>query len=371
MKKILVIDDQYSDRELAKDILEQQNYIVDVASSGKEAIEKLKKDRYDVVLTDLMMPEIDGLQIVKFVKENNYDTEVIVMTAYATIDTAIQAIKLGAYDYFVKPLDKYKISILIKNCIEAHQKKNEVKMLQQKIFNIEKMSMISNLSASIAHQLRNPLFAIASTASYLSEKYQHNEELVKNLRLILDSVAQADNIIYQLLRTTSFDDIKLESIFLNKLILETIKLFEVQFNEKNIKTIYKFLEDIQVLADYSLLQQCLLNIFMNSIEAFDETKNDKIIKIKTFVKKTLQLQRRVNDKPYDKFAYIEIEDNAKGIPEDKIDKVFEPFFTLKKNGTGMGLFFVYQVVVNCFSGDVQIESTLGKGTKIVLVLPST
>ncbi len=369
MQKILVVDDQFSDRELAKDILETQGFAVETVSDGKEALEKLKKDKYDIVLTDLMMPEMDGLQLAKLIRENNFDTEIIMMTAYATVDTAIEALKSGVYDYLVKPLNKHKTSVVIKNCLEAHKLSKEVKMLQQKIFNMEKMIAISQVSSGIAHQLRNPLFVIQSTATLLSEKYQQDKELLDKLNLIIRNSEQADKIIYNLLRTTDFNETKLEKISLNEVIKETLNLTHPQLEKKNIKIILETGGDFSVLADYSYLQQCLLNIIMNSFDAINSNKAEGLIKIKTSIIETTVPQRRIYDTGVNKFVCVELEDNGKGIPENMLSKVFEPFFTSKSTGTGLGLFFVYQVVVNCFGGDIRIESTEGKGTKITLLLP--
>ena len=366
MAKILIVDDQFGDRELAKDILEDQGFRVETSSGGEEALEKLNNEQFDIVLTDLMMPEIDGLELVQRIKEKKYDTEVIVMTAYATVETATRAIKLGAYDYTVKPLDKHKIAVVISNCISAHKLSKEVKMLHQKMFNIEKMSALSQLTASIAHQIRNPLFAIQSTAESLSEKYKQDKTLQESLNLIINNSRLADEVIYNLLRTTKFDEIKLEKVPLNEIINQTLDLLRPEIDRKNIKLITELSNKIYVLADGSYLQQCLLNIIMNSLEAFEILQENKVIKIKTYVSDKAVILNPKGEES--RFGCVEIEDTGKGIPEELVLKVSEPFFTLKPSGTGLGLFFVHQVIINYFNGDVKLESTVGKGTKVTISL---
>jgi len=90
------------------------------------------------------------------------------------------------------------------------------------------------------------------------------------------------------------------------------------------------------------------------MEAFESLQENKMIKIKTYI--------------HCKYGCVEIEDTGKGIPEDIISKVKEPFFTMKPGGTGIGLFFVHQVIVNYFNGDVQLESAVGKGIKVTISL---
>jgi len=354
VSKILIVDDQFNDRELARDLLEDQGFNVETSGDAKEALQKLDNDRYDIVLTDLMMPEIDGLELIRTIKEKKYDTGIILMTAYATVETAIKSIKLGAYDYLIKPLDKYKIPVVINNCISAHKLSKEMKMLYQKMFNIEKMSTLSQLTASMAHQLRNPLFAIQSTAEYLSEKYKQDKTLQESLNLIINNSHQADKSIHNLLRTTKIDEIKLEKVPLNEIINRTLDLLRPEIDKKNVKLITELSNKIYVMVDASYLHQCLLNIIMNSMEAFESLQENKMIKIKTYI--------------HCKYGCVEIEDTGKGIPEDIISKVKEPFFTMKPGGTGIGLFFVHQVIVNYFNGDVQLESAVGKGIKVTISL---
>ncbi|MFH1540685.1 MAG: response regulator [Elusimicrobiota bacterium] len=368
MIKILVVDDQFSDRELAKDILEDHGFSVEAASNGGEALEKLNNEQFDIVLTDFMMPGMDGLELVQRIKEKKYDTEIIVMTAYATVKTAIQTIKLGAYDYLIKPLDRHKISVVVNNCISAHRLSKEIKMLHQKMFNIEKMSTISQLTASIAHQIRNPLFAIQSTAEYLSEKYSSDKTLQESLDRIVNDSQKADEIIHSLLRTTKSNEIKIEKTSVVDIINQTIELVRPEIDRKNINIVTEFSNKICVLANGPYLQQCLINIIMNSLEAFEMSQENKIIKIKVFVSKLPTEQKKMTDESANKFGCIEIEDNGKGIPQEMVSKVFEPFFTSKSSGTGIGLFFVHQIITNYFDGNMKLESIVGKGTKVTISL---
>ncbi|MFN3550983.1 MAG: response regulator [Endomicrobiia bacterium] len=351
--KILVVDDQFSDRELAKDLLEMENFSVETAESGEEAIEKLKNKNFNIVLSDLMMPKIDGIQLTKYIKENKIDTEVIIMTAYATIETAKEAIKIGAFDYLTKPLDRFKISVVIENCLEAHRLSKETKLLQQKLFNIEKMNAISKLSSAIAHQIKNPLFVIMSTAELLKEKFSYNEEILKNLDIIITNIKIADKIVHRLLRSTNVESIKLEKVVLFEVFQEVLKLLSLEIQQKNIKVFLEIPKDFAVLGDYSILQQCFLNIIMNSIEAIENLQG--FIKVKSY-------------KISDEKIIIEIEDNGKGISEDKINNIFDPFFTTKQKGSGLGLFYVYQMIVNYLSGDIKVESKVSKGTKFIIAL---
>ncbi|MCX7956481.1 MAG: hybrid sensor histidine kinase/response regulator [Endomicrobia bacterium] len=355
--KILVVDDQFSDRELAKDILEHLGFIVETAESGIDAKQLLQNNSYEIVLTDLMMPQVDGIELTKFIKNYNPEIEVIIMTAYGTIETAKEAIKLGAYDYITKPIDKLKISIVIKNCVESHKLKKETKQLQQKIANMEKMATISQLSSIVAHQIRNPLFAITSTAELLKEKIASTlttttDEFKQLIDIILDSCNTINRFIYDMLKSTEIKISTLEKVDVKKSLQHILAILKPTLQHKKIDCQIEIPNNIYVLAEETMFQQCIMNILTNSIEAINE---NGIIKISVFHK---------NNK-----TIIEIIDNGEGIQQQYIEKIFEPFFTTKVKGTGLGMFFVYNVIVNIFGGEVNIESAgHGKGTKVTLSL---
>ena len=118
--RILVVDDEAAMRGALKDWLMEDGYEVGIAAGGVEAIEMAEEKDWEVVLLDLKMPGMDGLETLRRLKEINSDTEILIMTAYATVDTAVQAMKEGAFDYLVKPFDPDQVEILIKKIV-AHR----------------------------------------------------------------------------------------------------------------------------------------------------------------------------------------------------------------------------------------------------------
>ncbi len=120
-EKILIVDDEIHIREGLKDALLKENYIIDLASNGIEALNKLKQTNYDILLTDIRMPGISGLDLLEQAKIYSPDTEVILMTAYGTIEDAVCAIKNNAYDYISKPIDIKKLRLLVKETLD-HKK---------------------------------------------------------------------------------------------------------------------------------------------------------------------------------------------------------------------------------------------------------
>jgi diguanylate cyclase (GGDEF)-like protein len=123
--RILIVDDEEIMREFLREVLADQGYTIDLACSGREAVEKLEGDQYELVITDIVMPELDGLGVVAAAKGLNYDVDVIVMTGYASMETAVESMKLGARDYITKPFNIDQIRIIVANTLKERSIKRQ------------------------------------------------------------------------------------------------------------------------------------------------------------------------------------------------------------------------------------------------------
>ena len=133
MASILLVDDEKSVRSTLALMLQKSGYIVDEAANGQEVMEKCGKASYDIVITDLKMEPMDGLAVLEHVKQANNSTEVIVMTAYGTVESGVEAMRLGAYDYIQKPFEKDEFLILIQKALERRDLVTEVEQLQDEL----------------------------------------------------------------------------------------------------------------------------------------------------------------------------------------------------------------------------------------------
>ena len=133
MARILVIDDERSIRSTLKDILEYEKYEVDLAASGPEGLEMFATTQYDIVLCDIKMPEMDGMDVIEKIFEQGGDTQVIMISGHGNIDSAVQAIKKGAYDFIEKPLDLNRLLITIRNAMDKSTLITETKVLKKKV----------------------------------------------------------------------------------------------------------------------------------------------------------------------------------------------------------------------------------------------
>jgi DNA-binding NtrC family response regulator len=149
MSKILVVDDERSIRNTLREILEYEKYEVSDADTGMAALELLKQGEFDVILLDIKMPQMDGLEVLEHIQKD-YDTPVIMISGHGTIETAVEAIKKGAYDYIAKPLDLNRLLITIRNALDKSRLITETKVLKKKVS--KKYEMIGESPAMQAIQ---------------------------------------------------------------------------------------------------------------------------------------------------------------------------------------------------------------------------
>ena len=133
MANILVIDDEKSIRNTLKEILEYEDFKVDIAAEGAEALEMLEKKDYDVVLCDIKMPKMDGIEVLERIHGGTHNTQVIMISGHGNIDTAVDAIKKGAFDFIEKPLDLNRLMITIRNAMDKSNLITETKVLRKKV----------------------------------------------------------------------------------------------------------------------------------------------------------------------------------------------------------------------------------------------
>jgi len=144
--KILVVDDEEVMRCMLKDVLMDEGYYVDVASNGFEGVGKIKSNSYDLIITDIVMPEIDGIEVLKKAKDVAPNSDVLVMTGYASVETAVKSMRLGATDYIVKPFNIEQIQIVVSRTIEKRnlQKKAEEGEFYRELSQIDGLTEVYN-----------------------------------------------------------------------------------------------------------------------------------------------------------------------------------------------------------------------------------
>ena len=363
--KILVADDEKATRELLARALISKGFSVETAVDGLDALEKVKKYSFDLLVTDLLMPNMTGLDLMQKSCELSPDLIVIVVTAHATLETALQALKQGAYDYIIKPFDPEHIVPVIERGLEKlrlRQKNAELEMITRKLQEVEQMK--ADLLDTITHEFSTPIAIIKAYVDMFLDGHfdTSNPRHIESLRSIRSAVIRLERLVMNLLtlslgKGTNFD-LKKEKIFIQDIISNALSQLNDDINKKNINVVLNIESHLPAIeADPSKLSIAVLNLLDNAVK-FNKTNG--IIRISASQLKS-------------KSIGVAISDTGIGIPQDKLDEIYSPFTqvdmssTREHQGTGLGL-AVAKTIVEAHDGKITLKSKLGKGSTFIFVL---
>lgn len=230
-----------------------------------------------------------------------------------------------------------------------------------KMYRADRMATLGELAAGAAHEIRNPLTSIRSTIQYLQNRIDDQEDKSLAEGLILE-VDRINDIIQDMLSFAKPEELKIEETDLNDLISQILRMVENSAKSRGIEISmdYQSRNDT-IYVDRNLIKQAIINILMNSIQAI-ESPDGKI----QIVVREIDQEKHLSG--LDSVFLVEIRDNGPGIPENLLDKIFDPFYTTKQEGTGLGLSITYSII-HRHGGEIEIQSELGKGTISKVKLP--
>ena len=236
----------------------------------------------------------------------------------------------------------------------------------QKLKRAEQLASLTTLAAGVAHEIKNPLGSISIYIQLIEKIIKKNIdnysqcflELKDYCAIIKEEIGRLEDTINSFLFSVRKLELNLEEININSLILSTIDFLKYEIENNNINIEIKFDKDNLILRiDERYIKQSLINIIQNAIDSILE-KNEKNYK------KEIQIKL----KTIDNYALIIVKDNGIGIKEDMLPKIFEPYFTTKRHGTGLGLTNVARII-EAHNGNINIESEYNKGDEVIIKLP--
>lgn len=245
----------------------------------------------------------------------------------------------------------------------------------QKLKRAEQLASLTTLAAGVAHEIKNPLGSISIYIQLIEKIIKKNidnlpqryNELKEYCNIIKEEIGRLEDTINSFLFSVRKLELNLEEISINSLILSTIAFLKYEIENNNINLEIKFDRDNLIMRiDERYIKQSLINIIQNAIDSILE--KEKIIKKEKNHKKEYKKEIQIKLKTVDNYALINIKDNGIGIKEDMMQKIFEPYFTTKRYGTGLGLTNVARII-EAHNGNINIESKYGKGTEVIIKLP--
>ncbi|MBF0503587.1 MAG: response regulator [Candidatus Omnitrophica bacterium] len=330
--KILVVDDQEIQRVEIQTLLEAKNFEVFVAKSAEQGLEIFDLQTPDVIISDISMPGgMDGLELLEKIKNMSPETQVILLTGYGDIKSAISALKKGASDYLIKPVNFDALLLNISRALENQKIYRQLKTQEVQLLRAAKLTAMGELSAGVAHEMNQPLMAISSHIEglLLQDEFTQNLILKNKMIKIKDQFVRLGTIVkrmheYSGQRIGGFaeGDVK-------RPISDGIFLLTQQFKDHNINVILELEENLPALyIDRYQIQDVVVNFLVNARDAVDEKFNQQEggqIRV---------LARKMKDFPAILAGII---DNGIAVKSGSEENLFDPFFTTKAPGKGTGL----------------------------------
>ncbi len=405
-RSILIVDDEESVRNMLRIHL-SPNYLCATAASAEEALRLLKLNTFSIVLTDVIMPGLSGVELLREITMRYPETVVIVFSGIDRTQRVIDAIRMGAFDYLVKPVDIEVLDLTIERALKRREilqaasnykqdlerrnaeltaSKSKLEKQQTNLVQNEKMSSLGQFAAGVAHELNNPVGFILGNVEFLQECADGLEKLLafynschlpseeganlnrlkdeiafdhtlKNLRSIVEDCREGAtrirDVVQNLRLFSRLDEAEVKKVDLHEGIESTIRLLAKYYGTGQIRIVRDY-GQIPLIDCYAgQLNQVWSNLLINAAQAM---KNGGEVQIST--------RREFRS------AIVTITDSGCGISQENIEKIFDPFFTTKPvgEGTGLGLSVTYSIIEQ-HGGTIQVASQVGRGTSFKVTLP--
>lgn len=354
IQHLLVVDDENGPRQALR-ILLKEDYRVHLASSADEAIAVLNDEPIELIITDVRMPEKSGVDLLREAKEVSPDVQVIILTGYEQLETAVQAVEYGAFAYMGKPFDNEAMLEIVRTGLEKHRVERDRRALEFLSLQANRFETLGRIVSGMMHDLGSPLTVLANHLELLRLR-PDREDLPRRLVIMRDQVTHCADMVRSTMDFVRHKTQSLVELDLNELLETCLSLAGPMLREHQIEVRQDFADDLPAVnGDLVLLRQAVLNLVNNACRAMASEEGPRELRTKTW-----------SD---DSHTCISIEDTGPGIPEKIRSKVFKTFFTTKGDaGTGLGL-FVVRNAMRRHGGTVTLEESSGKGARFVLRFP--
>ena len=371
---ILVIDDELGIREGCRRVLVPEGYGVETAATGSEGLRRIKEQPFDLVLLDVVMPDVRGVDLLGPIREQDPNTVCIIITGYATVELAVQAIKAGAYDFLSKPftadallmtvhqgLERRRLSLEARRLQAVEQEAAELARAKEELERLDRFK--STFMLTVAHELRAPLTALQSFLLAMQEGYIAADQQQIMLQRATERGQELIELVNDLLKMAAVkgeEEITTRArLCLADVLEKLLPLLRVQAEEKGVNCTLEIRHRPRITAHHDQMTHLWTNLISNAIKYTPPGGQVKV---------TLEES--------DGWAVGTVEDTGIGIAQEDHPRIFEEFYRapqakrLEPHGTGLGLSLVKRIV-DGHSGTIAVESAPGKGSRFAFRLPMT
>ncbi len=402
--KVLIAEDEVVSRHLLQSYLQQWGHQVVAAPDGAAAWQMFQEQEFPLVLSDWVMPEMDGLELIRHIRSrpSGVYTYIILLTARTKKQDVIEGLEAGANDFVTKPFDRGELRVRVRageRIVELEQalaaQNRALREAQAALVQTEKLASLGQLAAGMAHEINNPLAYITNNLAVLRrdvpaalqvlDRYRDSREQLRSVapevvaeaerqetdidlsyirdslpRLFersLDGLARVRDIVKNLRDFARLDESDFKEIDLNAALQSTLEIAAYEIKTKAIDLRTHFAELPPILCHSGKINQVFLNVLLNAVQA---SQQGGVIEVRT----------RPDDAAVGGGVIIEVQDTGCGIKPEHLPHIFDPFFTTKPvgQGTGLGLSVSYGIIRD-HGGSIEVESEVGRGALFRIRLP--
>jgi two-component system, sensor histidine kinase and response regulator len=346
--KILIIDDNVDTVELLRKRFRIEGYETAEAYDGEEGLKKVYDYVPDLIVLDVMMPKMDGYEVCKRIKldVSLKQIPILMLSAKSQVPDKVKGLDIGADDYITKPFDFKELMARVRTLLSQ---KIESKKLAEK----EKFDALDHFVDEVSHEVRNPLVAIGGFGRRLRDNLPEGSQNRKYIDIILKNVEVLEKMVHELIALKGATLCYIEPSDLNEITMNALSIYKHEIGKKHIKLFLHFMENPPMIhADQENITMAISNLIENSIEAMVGEKRE------------LKISTRVTEGYFE----IQVSDTGKGIEKDKLKNIYDPFFTSKTYGPGVGLTFALKTIQS-HKGMISVESKVNEGTTFTVRLP--
>lgn len=360
---ILVVDDQPINVQLLKRKLEREGIRVTAAYNGLEALALVKNEKPDLILLDVMMPDMDGIEVCQRLQadEQTRSIPIIFITARSSKEGKIEGLNVGAVDYITKPIDLDETLARVQTQLRFVAINREMLDLQRRLVETRRSATIGAVTQGIAHNLNNLLGVVIGYLDLIKAYYDKPEHVKKNALHVEEAVHRIVSIIKQLSSLVVRSRPPLSRISVQQLLENSILRFHAEYKLDAPVTIENSVGDLPIDTNFETFEEVVSKILINAWEAYDSRPGEP---------RPITLKTRVIEKPDEgRILEIRVEDQGRGLDPEIRDHVFEPFISSKHTvGVGMGLTVARHALRN-LGGEAMITDRPGGGTVTILTHP--
>jgi CheY-like chemotaxis protein len=360
--KILVVDDQTINVQLLKRKLEREGMQVAAAYSGQEALDLVRQQKPDLILLDVMMPEMDGIEVCRRLQadEDTRPIPIIFVTARTSKEGKLEGLGVGAVDYITKPIDLDETLARVQTQLRFAAINREIVDLQHRLAEARRAATIGAVTQGIAHNLNNLLGVVIGYLDLIKTYYDKPELVKKNVQSVEDAVNRIVSIVRQLSSLVVKTRLPVTKVSLQQILESSVQRYLAEYKIKQPVTINNPLGDLAIETHVEVFEEVLSKVLINAWEAYaDDTPPEQ---------RSITITTELVDRKEDgRYVQLKVEDRGHGIDPDIRDQMFEPFISSKRTvGVGMGLTVARHALRN-MGGDVTMADRAGGGTVAVLL----